>query len=160
MSLMIDNRQDVYDTEDIERLITLVYEGTLEEKQMSKDYEVSVTFVDNEEIREINKNYRNIDLPTDVLSFPMIDYGRDNGEGGVENMDLDSGEIVLGDIVISLEMAYEQALDYGHSFQREISFLMVHGMLHLLGYDHEKEEDRKKMRSEEERILSSINMER
>lgn len=160
MSLMIDNKQDAYDTAQIEKLIGSVYEKTLKEKQMDRNYEVSVTLVDNEEIREINKNYRNIDFPTDVLSFPMIDYNSGLKLNDVENMDLDSGEVVLGDIVISLERAYEQAIDYGHSFQREIAFLMVHGMLHLLGYDHEEENDRKKMRAEEERILSSLNLER
>lgn len=160
MSLMINNKQDKYDTTEIEKLIETVYEKTLEERKMDSNYEVSVTFVDNEEIRKINRDYRNIDTPTDVLSFPMIDYKSNSKPNDVENMDLDSGEIVLGDIVISLERAHEQSIDYGHSFQREIAFLMVHGMLHLLGYDHMEENDRKKMRAEEEKILSVLNMER
>lgn len=160
MSLLIDNSQDIYDTAEIEKLAGSVFEKTLEARHMDKNYEVSLTFVDNEEIRRINNIYRDIDFPTDVLSFPMIDYKNRHGKNSIEDMDLDSGEIVLGDIVISLERAYEQAVDYGHSFQREIAFLMVHGMLHLLGYDHEEENDRKEMRAEEEKILSSLHMER
>ena len=103
---------------------TLKYEG------IESDCEVSVTFTDNEGIHALNKEYRNIDRPTDVLSFPQIDY--ESGE---------SAEGAIGDIVLSLERAEEQAREFGHSFERECAFLCVHSVLHLLGYDHELSDD-------------------
>ena len=92
--------------------------------------EISVTFVDNEQIRELNAQYRNKDAATDVLSFPM-------GENGVYDINHDTGAKILGDIVLSVEMAMAQAKRYGHSLEREIGYLTAHSMLHLLGYDHE-----------------------
>jgi len=107
---------------------------------------VSITFTDNESIRELNREYRDIDRATDVLSFPMDDEGDD---------------VVLGDIVISLERAKEQAIEYGHSLEREISFLCVHSTLHLLGYDHETgEEDEKEMFMKQEEILKILGQNR
>lgn len=140
-----------------------VFRLVLCERGVDRDCQVSLTFCDNDTIREINRKYRNIDKPTDVLSFPMIEYGdgeRFDNSYGPDEIDMDTGEIVLGDIVISLERADEQAVEYGHSIEREISFLMVHGMLHILGFDHQSESDRMTMRAEEERILGKLGMTR
>ena len=118
---------------------TLAYEGVLD------DCEVSVTLCDNEEIRELNKKFRNIDRATDVLSFPLFDD--DGMDAHVEELDC-----MLGDIVLSLERARLQAEEFGHSFEREVAFLTVHSTLHLLGYDHEtspeEEADMRRRQSE------------
>ena len=116
--------------------------------------EVSVTFVDDEEIRRLNKQYRNIDRPTDVLSFPL-------GENGVYDINMDTGAKLLGDIVISVPHAIDQAERYGHSLQREIGFLTVHSMLHLLGYDHEGGGiESVRMREKEETVLTKLGLKR
>lgn len=116
--------------------------------------EISVRFVDDKTIRELNNEFRNIDRSTDVLSFPM-------GEDGVYDVNLDTGAQILGDIVISLEHAVSQAELYGHKLQREIGFLTVHSMLHLLGYDHEKEGiERVRMREKEETVLTQLGLKR
>ena len=107
---------------------TLAYEG------FENEAEVSVTFTDDEGIRRLNAQFRGIDKATDVLSFPLTDF-----EGG-EEPPVDGDEIALGDVVISLERAEAQAEEYGHSFEREVAFLCVHSMLHLLGYDHVDDE--------------------
>lgn len=110
--------------------------------------EVSVTFTDNEGIREINREHRDIDSATDVLSFPMI------GDDGDYDIDMGTEAVILGDIVISLERAREQAAEFGHSYTREVAFLTVHSVLHLLGYDHVTgEEDEKEMCRKQEAIL-------
>ena len=116
--------------------------------------EVSVRFVDDDEIHRLNLEYRNIDKSTDVLSFPL-------GEDGVYDVNYDTGAKMLGDIVISVEHAVEQAKAYGHSLQREIGFLTVHSMLHLLGYDHEQGGlEQMRMREKEEEILRQIGLRR
>ena len=104
--------------------------AVLEYEKFDGPAEISVTFVDNARIAELNAQYRNKPMPTDVLSFPM-------GEDGVYDIDEDNGCKILGDIVISMERAMEQAELYGHTLQREVAYLTVHSMLHLLGYDHE-----------------------
>ncbi|MBP0979846.1 MAG: rRNA maturation RNase YbeY [Oscillospiraceae bacterium] len=115
--------------------------------------EVDVTFLDNEQIRKLNLEYRNKDFDTDVLSFPL-------GENGVYDKNQETGAAMLGDIVISLEKADRQAEIYGHSFSREVAFLTVHGLLHILGYDHEDAEglDATKMREREEKILRQLGL--
>lgn len=119
------------------------------------DSEVSVTFVTNEMIRDINREYRGKDQPTDVISFAMEELGE--GETAI----IGSHEPrMLGDIIISLDRTKEQAEDFGHSFERELGFLAVHGFLHLLGYDHMTEEDEKKMFSRQEEILVSLGITR
>lgn len=110
----------------------------------STDYEVSVSFVDNEEIRVLNKEYRNIDMATDVLSFPM------DQEFNIP------GVTLLGDIIISLEKAKEQAEEFSHSLDREISYLLAHSIYHLLGYDHIEEEEKKEMREKEKSIMKKL----
>ena len=115
--------------------------------------EVSVRFVDNEQIRELNKQYRNIDKETDVLSFPMFE--KDELVQKIKEKSFEH-EDVLGDIVISIPKVEEQAKEYGHSFERELSYMVVHGFYHLMGYDHIKEEDKKEMRPKEEKILNDL----
>ncbi len=111
--------------------------------------EVSVTLTNNDHIREINRNYRNKDAATDVISFALNE--------GEEPEIIDGPEInMLGDIIISIERAMDQAEEYGHSLERELAFLTVHGMMHLLGYDHIEEEDRLEMRKEEEYVLGHL----
>ena len=126
---------------------SLVYEG------FENDVQLSVTFTDNEGIRAINKSYRDIDSATDVLSFPLIDF-----EGG-EEPPTDEPLLPLGDIVISLERAREQAEEFGHSYERELAFLTVHSMLHLLGYDHvNSEEEDMDMRRRQKEILEGMGL--
>ena len=108
-------------------------------------------------IRKINKEYRNIDKETDVLSFPMFE--KDELDKKIENNDFEY-EDVLGDIVISIEKVKEQAEEYGHSFERELSYMLVHGFYHLMGYDHIEEKDKKIMRPKEEKILNELKITR
>lgn len=116
--------------------------------------EISVRFVDDEIIHELNREYRHVDRSTDVLSFPL-------GENGVYDINHDTGAKILGDIVISMQHAVMQADLYGHSLQREIAFLTVHSMLHLLGYDHEAEGlERVHMREKEEAVLTQLGLKR
>ena len=116
--------------------------------------EISVRFVDDEIIHELNREYRHVDRSTDVLSFPL-------GENGVYDINHDTGAKILGDIVISMQHAVMQAELYGHSLQREIAFLTVHSMLHLLGYDHEEEGlERVRMREKEEAVLTQLGLKR
>jgi probable rRNA maturation factor len=117
--------------------------------------EVSITFVDNEKIREINRDYRGKDQPTDVISFALEEMG----EGEIEVIGVDLPP-VLGDIIISVPKARQQAEEYGHSFMRELGFLAVHGFLHLLGYDHETEEEEKVMFAKQEEILEKYGLKR
>jgi len=134
-------------------LLREAVKATLDYEGFQNDVQISVTFVDDEGIRAINNSYRNIDKATDVLSFPLTDF-----EGG-EEPPTDEPEIALGDIVISLERARAQAAEFGHSFDREIAFLTVHSMLHLLGYDHvDSEEDDKEMRARQSAILEKIGL--
>ena len=116
--------------------------------------EISVRFVDDEIIHELNREYRHVDRSTDVLSFPL-------GENGVYDINHDTGAKILGDIVISMQHAVMQAELYGHSLQREIAFLTLHSMLHLLGYDHEAEGlERVRMREKEEAVLTQLGLKR
>ena len=134
-------------------LIRRSIEAALEYEGFANNAQVSVTFTDNEGIRELNAQYRNIDRATDVLSFPLIDF-----EGG-EDTPFDDPEMMLGDIVISLERAREQAREYGHGFERETAFLCVHSMLHLLGYDHvNSEAEEAEMRRRQSEILERMGL--
>ncbi|WCN38780.1 rRNA maturation RNase YbeY [Aneurinibacillus uraniidurans] len=121
------------------------------------DGEVTVTFVDNESIHELNRDYRGIDRPTDVLSFAMNEEGEDEMEIILDE-EMDELPNMLGDIVISIPKAREQAEEYGHSFEREMGFLVAHGFLHLLGYDHETEEDEKEMFARQDEILNRVRL--
>lgn len=152
MNLTIDfnNEQDIFEIRTAMKAIvrkavfnTLVYEG------FDKNVEVSVTFTSNEKIKELNNSYRNKDSATDVLSFPMYDDFSDPL--------LSCGDVMLGDIVISIERAKKQAFDFFHSIYHELAFLSVHSTLHLLGYDHEtSEEDEAEMFRKQKEIMEII----
>ena len=139
MTLLIDNRTDFELTDEIKEMLEKVCLKSLQYEEFNEDCEVSLSIVTNDEIHDINKQFRNIDSPTDVLSFPQLTF--EEGEEADVN---ENGEIVLGDIIISIDRAKEQAEEYGHSLKRELAFLSVHSMLHLMGYDQmvpEEEED-------------------
>ena len=121
--------------------------------------EVSVVLADDEYIHQLNRQYRGKDKPTDVLSFAMNDHCAGTHEPDINQIPADI-EILLGDIIISLETAARQAGEYGHSLERELAYLTVHGMLHLLGYDHEEAEEQQEMRQEEEHVLSLLGITR
>ena len=134
-------------------LMRRAIEASLDYEGFANDAQVSVTFTDNEGIRALNAQYRDIDKATDVLSFPMIDFQ------GMDSAPFDDPEMMLGDIVISLERAREQAEEFGHSFERETAFLCVHSMLHLLGYDHVNgEEEEADMRRRQSEILENMGL--
>lgn len=141
-------------TEKEENLIEKVILKTAELEGI-EDGDVVVTLVDDEKIHSLNKEYRGIDRPTDVLSFAMNDESEDEMEIFYDDEEIDN---TLGDIIISIPRTIEQAKDYGHSFERELGFLTVHGFLHLLGYDHDTEEDEKIMFSKQEKVLENLQL--
>lgn len=155
LKIYFENEQDKLPiTYKLKMLIREAVEATLDFEDYRNICEVSVTFTDNEGIRELNGKFRQIDRPTDVLSFPLFDF-----EGNSDEPPVDEMMNMLGDIVISLERAKEQADEYGHSFEREVAFLTVHSMLHLLGYDHETgEEDDKNMRARQSEIMDIMGL--
>lgn len=153
--IYLSNEQDkVPLPEDTEKLIEICAVGALEEEGIDDDAELSVTLTDNENIRVMNNEHRGIDRATDVLSFPMGD------ENGFDT-DPETNAIILGDIVISMERAKEQAEEYGHSFRREFAFLLMHSMFHLLGYDHvNSEEEERVMFGKQEKVLEKLGITR
>jgi len=155
LRIYFDNHQDKHPlTYRLKMLVREAIEATLDYEQYGNPCEVSVSFVDNAEIRGLNKKFRGIDKATDVLSFPLFDY-----EGESEEPPVDEMLGMLGDIVLSLEQAALQAEEYGHSFEREVAFLTVHSMLHLLGYDHETgEEDEADMRRRQSEIMDLMGL--
>lgn len=141
-----------------EKTVKKVLDKCFEEEGLSDSkLIITVTFTIPEEIRKINKEYRNIDRATDVLSFPMFE--KEELEEMIKNKDF-MHEDVLGDIIISIEKVKEQAEEYGHSFERELSYMLVHGFYHLMGYDHIEEEDKKIMRPKEDKILEALKITR
>ena len=161
MKVSIRNEQDKLKvTKEMRDTVKLAVKTSLDFMELGNKFEISVMFTDDEEIRVLNKLHRNIDRSTDVLSFPMFEYD-EKGKIIEEYSDFNSsGELLLGDIVISLEHAAAQAEEYGHSFLRELGFLTVHSMLHLFGYDHMTEEDENEMFSVQKKILSEMRLER
>ena len=165
--LYTDNRQNSIEvTDDLINIINEVCDVSLKDEEVTIPYQISLLFVDNNEIREINNETRGIDKVTDVLSFPMLDYTENMVFNNVyknkkfNEIYLDGEELVLGDMVLSLERAKEQSIEYNHSFEREVCYLVVHSILHLLGYDHMNDEDKAKMRTREEEILGKLNIKR
>ena len=147
-----NNQEKEKVTYKLKMLIRKAVLATLEYESVEEDCEASITFCDDEKIRELNKKFRNIDRATDVLSFPLFD--EDSAEYSVPEI-----ECMLGDIVISLERAKAQAEEFGHSYERETAFLAVHSVLHLLGYDHETgEEDEIDMRRRQSDIMEKIGL--
>ncbi len=155
LKVYIENRQKaVKIPSGMRLLVRRCCNATLVEENFEGSAEVNVTFVDDAQIRELNLQYRKKDASTDVLSFPM-------GEGGKFDLNPDTGAFVLGDIVISLEHAVEQAEKYGHTLQREVGFLTVHSMLHILGYDHVNGGlEAVRMHEREEKVLVALGLER
>ena len=150
--------------ESYQELITKVIEAALDYEECPYEAEVNVVLTGNEEIHAVNKEFRDIDRHTDVLSFPMIDYDSpsdfDNLEDYMEYFNPETGELILGDIMISLEQAKAQAEEYGHSMEREVAFLTAHSMLHLCGYDHMEEEERLVMEDKQREILEELGITR
>jgi probable rRNA maturation factor len=153
-TVIINQQNKVNYTENHEKLIKKVFKNISQSLEMPENTEVSILLVDNNYIQELNLLYRGQNRPTDVLSFAMNELGEDEPD-----FDIDEEVNLLGDIVISLEKAIAQSEEYGHSFEREFVFLAVHGMLHLLGYDHEDADEQKVMREMEDRIMKSVNLE-
>lgn len=154
ITFLSNEQEKMSPPEDIEHLIEICTAAALEEEGIDDTAEVSVTLVDNEGIRELNKEHRDIDRETDVLSFPL---GDDDGY----EVDPDNDAIMLGDIVISLEKAAQQAQEYGHSYRREVAFLITHSLFHLLGYDHvNSEEEEKEMFGKQEKVLDKLGITR
>ena len=155
MTVLIDNRTDFEITPETEKLFNDVITESLRYEEFDPQCEISLSIVNNDEIQEINKQYRNIDAPTDVLSFPLLTF--EEGEQADVN---ENDEIMLGDIIISIEKAISQAEEYGHGLKRELAFLTAHSMLHLMGYDHMKDEEREEMFAKQEAILNNLGITR
>lgn len=151
----IENQQKAYKIPTgLRMLIRRCCHAVLELEKVDGSVQVDVTLVDNERIHEVNLEQRGIDKPTDVLSFPL-------GENGVYDVHPETGEMLLGNIMISLEQAAKQAEDYGHSFNREVGYLTVHSMLHLLGYDHvQGGMEAVRMREKEETVMKQVGLPR
>ena len=145
----------------VKEIIEEIVAEALDYEGCPYEAEVSVVLTDNEEIRRLNKEYRDIDRPTDVLSFPMLEYPAPSDfsqaeEGYEDCFNPETGELMLGDIMISVDKVTEQAEKYGHSKERELAFLTAHSMLHLCGYDHMEEEERLFMEQKQREILEGI----
>lgn len=141
-----------------EKIINDIIPAALDYEECPYEAEVNVLLTDNDAIQEINRDYRQIDAPTDVLSFPMVDFETESDFDHVEDhvedyFNPETGELILGDIIISIEKVIEQAEKYGHSQERELAFLIAHSMLHLCGYDHMDEAEREVMEGKQREIL-------
>lgn len=146
---------------DYEETARHVVDAALDYEECPYEAEVNLLLTDNSQIKEINKEYRNIDKETDVLSFPMLEYETpgsfpDPDDIGDDCFNPDSGELILGDIIISVDKVKEQATEYGHSIRREFAFLIVHSMLHLMGYDHMNDDEAGIMEQHQEHILNKL----
>ncbi len=158
MTISIENEWDGELEINYDGIIRQVVEEALDYEGCPYEAEVNVLLTGNQEIRELNREYREIDRPTDVLSFPMLEYERPSDFSKVEEdfcdcFNPETGELLLGDIILSVDKIIEQAQAYGHSRERELAFLVAHSMLHLCGYDHMEEEERKVMEKKQEEIL-------
>ncbi len=165
MIFYIDKECDMEFSFDIEKIAEAVIEKVIEYVKCPYDTEVNILITDNEGIREYNRDYRNIDKETDVLSFPNVDFEIPGDFSHVENrfedyFDPDSGRLLLGDMILSAPKVVEQAKEYGHSEKREFAFLIAHSMLHLCGYDHMEEEERLEMEEHQKVILNELEIRR
>lgn len=165
MSLNIEKEVEVVFDFDYEKLAEEVVTFAIEHEDFPYEAEVNLTLTDNAGIQEVNKMYRELDAPTDVLSFPLLSYAQAGDFSALEedyedNFNPDTGEIMLGDIVISVDRVKEQAASYGHSERREYAFLIVHSMLHLFGYDHMTPEEAAEMEAKQTAILNEMNISR
>lgn len=165
MTLNFEYETDIQLNLDYEPLIRKVVEKALDTEGCPYEVELNVILTDNREIQAINKEYREVDAPTDVLSFPLVDYNTPSDFSHLEEESDDyfnpeTGELLLGDIILSVEKVIGQALEYGHSRERELGFLIAHSMLHLFGYDHMEEEERTVMEEKQSAILDSLGITR
>lgn len=166
MNLVIEKETDDSFDFDYEAAAKSIIDQALDYLNCPYEAQLNLTLTDNEGIHAINKEYRQIDRPTDVLSFPLVDYPEPNvfpesiEDDAEDYFDLDTGELMLGDIIISVEKCKEQAKEYGHSELREYSFLIVHSMLHLFGYDHMEEDERAVMEEKQREILDKAGITR
>ncbi len=161
MEIQLENMQDKVEiTEDIVELIKKTIELSLNLEKFTLESEVSVLLVDDNEIRQINREHREIDRPTDVLSFPMVEMQDGEIISDEGDFDLEEELILLGDIVVSMETCVRQANEYGHSIKRELAFLITHSVFHLLGYDHMEPEQEKKMIGKQEEVLALMGLKR
>ena len=161
MTLHIEYEAEGKSELDYEELLNRVTNASLDYENCPYEVDISILLTGDMEIQEINKEFRNIDAPTDVLSFPTINYESpgnftDFEENRADCFHPETGELLLGDIVISVERALSQAEEYGHTMQREIAFLTAHSMLHLMGYDHMTEQERIQMEAKQEDILEKL----
>lgn len=165
MSFYLEEECEIPFTFDYRELAESVVSFCLTHENFPYEAEVNLTMTDNEGIHELNREYRQIDRPTDVLSFPMLSYEQAGDfsfltEESEDDFNPDSGEVMLGDIVISVDKVLEQAESYGHSPRREFAFLIVHSMLHLFGYDHMEAEDAAVMEPKQRQILEAMQISR
>ena len=164
MILFEDRQTKVKINDGLVKSMEKIIDFALKSEKLILDYEISIIYVDNKKIREINNEFRNIDKETDVLSFPMLEYPKGKVykdiylESKLDDSFFDESKLVLGDIAISAEKAMEQSQEFGHSFERETVYLTVHSILHLLGYDHMVEAEKVIMRKREEEILNNFNL--
>ena len=165
--IYVDNRQENINVDkEFEEKLVNVIDFALKEEEVYEKYQISLLFVNNDEIKSINNDTRGIYKETDVLSFPMLEYSlnkvykEEYKNYKFDDSYYDGEELVLGDIVLSLEKAKEQSIEYNHSFEREAAYLVVHSVLHLLGYDHMKDDEKAIMRKREEEILEKLNISR
>lgn len=165
MTINIENEATEELSFDYRTLIGQVIEKALDYEDCPYEAEINVVLTNNEGIHEINQRFRQIDAPTDVLSFPMVEYKEPSDFSEVEDyvedyFNPETGELMLGDIMISIDKVKEQAVSYGHSLERELAFLTAHSMLHLCGYDHMVEEERIVMEQKQKEILELLNITR
>jgi metalloprotein, YbeY family len=165
MTLFLENETDKIFAFDVEETARQVIEGVLDMEECPYETQVNVLLTDNEGIREYNREYRSIDRETDVLSFPNLEFETPGvyeveEEQEADCFDPDTGELILGDIIISVDRVAEQAESYGHSPKREFAFLVAHSMLHLSGYDHMESEEAKVMEAKQEQVLQKLGITR
>lgn len=163
MSFYLEEECEVLFDFDYKELAQMVIDFCLEHEKFEYAVEVNLTLTNNEGIHIINKEYRQIDRPTDVLSFPLLSYDKPGDFSFLEdenedNFNPDTGEVMLGDIIISVEKVFEQANEYGHSPRREFAFLITHSMLHLFGYDHMEPDEAAVMEAKQRAILEGLNI--
>jgi len=161
MTCFVEYETDIALELSCEELLQRCLETVMDEENCPYEAQVNVVITDNASIREVNRTFRGVDAPTDVLSFPMVVYDSPSDfdgleDGGQDCFDPDSGELTLGDMMISAEKVLEQAQAYGHSVEREFAFLAVHSLLHLCGYDHMEEDDRELMEERQRVIMEKL----
>ncbi|MBD5547350.1 MAG: rRNA maturation RNase YbeY [Lachnospiraceae bacterium] len=165
MTSYVENETSVVFEFDVKEIIDRIMEEVLAQEGCPYEAQVNLLITDNQGIQEFNRQYRQIDAPTDVLSFPMIGFMREADFSVVENeeaeyFDPESGELILGDIIISADKVKEQALKFGHSQKREFAFLTAHSMLHLCGYDHMTQAQADVMEQKQEKVLAVLGITR